>query len=87
MLLRVLQRHVFLFTFVAAAGFFERRQLVQHEQQLATMQAELEQKDKLSEGLQLRVELQQSKVRVYDAAVVLPQALALSHPCPDRHST
>lgn len=51
------------------------------------MQAELEQKDKLSEGLQLRVELQQSKVRVYDAAVVLPQALALSHPCPDRHST
>jgi hypothetical protein len=37
---------------------------VQHEQQLATMQVELEQKDKLSEGLQLRVELQQSKVRV-----------------------
>ena len=38
-------------------------QLVQHEQQLATMQVEFEQKDKLSEGLQFRLELQQSKVR------------------------
>ena len=73
-------------TSVAAAGCCACSKLAQYEQQLASMQAEVERKTKLSEGLQLRNDLQQSKVRMHTVIVSCCRKRKGTHWLDRRHS-